>query len=502
MDTYDYPLANSPEASISEKDYLIEPHAGYQTEYPSSSILSDRPRLMRILMVFSFALAGDITAALWGNWVLAVVGFAATMILALFTLFAWEMILLTCFLMMINGLHVWIDVSLNIFNEPAGYKVLKDIIVTGLLFASVKRAKEGWQVSPPLLITFFPWMLYAVVHAIVRPGAILLTAVNLRYVVVFVSLVFFISCSLDNKRKIDTLFRFFCGGATVLIFIGFFELITHRQTYSSGYISYGWITQRMVSMVGSANGLGLFLQFPFLYLISRRFMLTRFQRRRWELPVLLLIICGMLLTFSRSAILFGGLGVVVIASSARNFRAVFILVLIGVAFPLLYNIIMGARGPIAVLGGRPEAVKMFFAQSLAEGTLFFGHGWGTGLVITVERISAEVTDNFYMDVIRKVGMFGLALWMPIMLEVFVRGVRDRAAIISPTGKQLYAMLLALYIVFAFYGLVSPVFGLATGSLFYWILMGAWMNLSQMERIENQLQYDYMSPAEADDFEAD
>jgi len=271
---------------------------------------------------------------------------------------------------------------------------------------------------------------------------------------------------------------------------------------ASGYVSFGPITQRMVSLVGSPNGLGLFLQFPFLYLLSRRFILTRFQRKWWELPVLLFTILGMLLTFSRSAILFGGLGTVIIAISARNFRAAFLLLLIGVMFPILYNTMLGARGPIAALGNRPEMLKLFLRQSLAEGTLLFGHGWGAGLEMTLERVRTEVTDNFYMDVIRKVGIFGLALWMAIMVEVFIRGVRGKAAIISPMGKQMYTLLLALNIVFAFYGLVSPIFNLAIGSLFYWILMGAWMNLSQMEQAENQRQYGYMIPAESDAFEAD
>jgi hypothetical protein len=202
----------------------------------------------------------------------------------------------------------------------------------------------------------------------------------------------------------------------------------------------------------------------------------------------------MLLTFSRSAIVFGGLGVVVIAILARNFRAVFILAIVGTVFPILFSTMVSARGPISALGGRPEGLKMFFEKILAEGTLFFGNGWGAGLVVTFRGASAEGSDNFYMDLMRRVGVFGLTFWIAIMLEVFVKGVRGGAAIVSPTGKQLYALLLALYIVFAFYGIASPIFNLAIGSLFYWILMGVWMNLSQIEQIE-QLQYSYMIPAE-------
>ncbi|MGB8226094.1 MAG: hypothetical protein WCE45_04370 [Sedimentisphaerales bacterium] len=494
MDTYNYPSANLPEISVPENGYMIYPDAGYQEGYRGSPV-SDRPRLIRILIVFSFALAGDISSALYGNWIFAIVGFVITMLFALLILRAWEMILLTCFLMMINGLHVWIDTSLNIFNEPFGYKALKDIIVLGLILAKIKCTKERWQVSPPLLLTFFPWALYAIAHAVINPGVIPLTGVQLRYVVVFICLVFFISSALDNERKVDALFRVFCSAAVMLILLGFYELITNRQTYTSGYVSYGPITQRMVSAVGSPNGLGLFLQFPFLYLISRRFMLTRFQRKWWEFPVLLLIIAGMLVTFSRSAILFGGVGVIVIAASARNFRAVFIVAIIGTMFPILFNIMLSARGPMAALGGRPEALVHFFGKSLEEGSLLFGNGWGSGIVVTFERVSGEVTDNFQMDLIRKVGIVGLFFWEAIIVEVFIRGFRGRRDMISPTGKQMYAMLLALYIVFICYSFVSPVFNLAIGSLFYWILMGVWMNLSQMEQIENQLQYNYMIPAE-------
>jgi hypothetical protein len=438
-------------------------------EYYNDTDTTDKIRWVRVGFLFGMCFVSYIVGSLPVRPLLILFTCAIAMTVGLMILRTWELLILACLLFAIDHLPMWLIPGMSTFNEPALLKLTKDIIAVGLLLAAVKFRPI---VPRRFLATYFFFAIYILLRTLFQPGAIALTVVHLRYILLYPFLGMVLTGALDSVEKITKLLRILIVTAVLVVLFGFYEIAVKHQTHYSGYITFGPITQRMVSTLGSPNNVALFLQLPILYLLSGLFM--KVDRRFWLLIPLLVFWAGMFLTFSRTSFVLAMVGALCVAAMLRNFRAVaivtFLLVIGTTALVIVYH---GREEMANLLGSRLDVLVNFVSESTESGQIFlFGRGLGSGLIetgIKDDRLAVSVvTDNFYTNLLRMSGVTGLALFMLLLSHLISLCLKAGKQIYSPQTRRLYITLMAWNIVFILYGMAFTAFTLYPSALIYWI----------------------------------
>lgn len=481
-------MNNQYEQQVLGEELELDVVAAPPGEYESIDY-TDKIRWVRVAVLFAVSLVAYIVGSIPVRPPLILVTCAIAMVAGLLILRAWELFILACLLAAIDHLPMWLNPGMSTFAEPILLKLTKDIIAIGLLLAVVKIRPT---VQRRFLITYVLFGGYLFLRALVAPGLIGLTGVRLRYLLFYPFLGMVFAGALNSIEKITKFLRILTFTGVIVVLFGLYEIVTYHRTYYSGYISFGPIRQRMVSTLGNPNNLALFLQLPFLYLMSGLFLKVT-KSYRLFIPLFILGV-GMFLTFSRTSFVMGLVGILCIAIMTRNFRAValtsFLLVIGMVTLIIVYH----GRASISILGTRLQLLIQFIAESTETGQVFlFGRGLGSGVISVAvgEEIRVIVTDNSFTGLLRQAGVIGLTLFILLLSELTLLCVKAGQQISSVPTRRLYITLMTWNTVFVLYALATPAFILYPTALIYWVSIFWTLTLPELETTSSE---EYLVPA--------
>lgn len=239
------------------------------------------------------------------------------------------------------------------------------------------------------------------------------------------------------------------------------------------YVSSDVQIERLMGTTKGPNSLGLYLLIPFALLL---FQTKRSKKHLWFTLLLFISIC---LTFSRTAFLAMTIILVAYCWPRRDTLLPYIhkvskayLVLIAVclvglslvsapfARPLIFHQSEGDSN------GSTSARVEDAEQSLRE---VADNPWGTGqgsasLAGRVDNASVDISENYYLQVAREVGIVGLTLFLTTYYFIY--------ADIRRAGSKYSPILSILMIAYAVGNLFLPIWSEELVSITFWALLGS------------------------------
>ncbi len=204
---------------------------------------------------------------------------------------------------------------------------------------------------------------------------------------------------------------------------------------------------RVFGTLRDPNSFGAFLILPIVFLVSRLWQNWRSDKRLVYGGLSLVHLLALLLTFSRSTLLATILAVAVYAllanaSTLRKHKKKIITA--GLGFLLLSGGVIGLTRESYVTQNivlhadestvleDPNELRVGLFKKGVDGVLEkpLGHGPGTAGLVSTRLPDGLLTENYYLQIAYEVGVFGLAIFMAIIVMIFKKLWQDRKSSIS------------------------------------------------------------------------
>ena len=356
--------------------------------------------------------------------------------------------------------HTFISVWLSTYTGGLEFwKIWKDVLtalVTILCIATVFLMGKASKLYKNLIILIG---LYALLHVIlffttsqpVLTGA-LAFIYNLRifcYLIIGYSLailaIFHLPTS-NFQNLLNKYFKILVLLSTVVCFIAVLQyflpkdILTHfgyavdRGVKPNFFIDDKPDLFRVFSTLRDPNSLGAFLILPITFLTQKLIKNWKTDRRMFLAGLLILHVWVLLLTFSRSTLLATVLSVGVLMALTnvktikkyknQTFLAVTILCVAMLGFVyvlrdqyLVQNVVFHADESTILQS--PNELRASLAQKAINGIVDepLGHGPGTAGLVSTRLPNGLLTENYFLQILYEVGIFGFAIFIAILFLV-------------------------------------------------------------------------------------
>lgn len=397
---------------------------------------------------------------------------------------------------------LWITVLFGVLNfagflfQPANVadaavwtKVIKDLPLVLLLGTAALLPPVRWK--PAGLETFetlfLVWAAVLIALGLAIPTWTSGFLASARYYIAYPLLVLVVLRFDLSPEEISRTLRLIVLLGAMEGIIAVAEFSGHlKPTYYQNYVALGDRTgsyPRAIGTLGNPNNLGLFLGLPALLLLVP---LWRSPRRlfglTWSLPLLLLVLTGITLSFSRSAAVALAIALVwTLGSIGRRAR---MLVLVSLMVILGWLTFAGrSQSEISILGTRAQTQQQAFESWISSPrALVFGQGVGADQIVSSSHlVRGPAIDSMILQLLLEGGLVAFAAFALLVgsgLQLLRRAWR------ALPDDPVIMGLLAYTIFFICYSPVAVNFRLFPGAMLFWLAIGLgatlWARRAQAE----------------------
>ncbi len=309
---------------------------------------------------------------------------------------------------------------------------------------------------PPLLLPILVWILIAMLSLAINTSWLSQSELkeSALYLIRFIEYFFLYLIAADeveqDKRNRKLLFASLIVGALLISFFGFLQLKYYPSFYDLDMTKEGWDPHinRLLSTWFDPNFIGGFLAFILCILFGTE--LSNKKIRGTLFPIFAFLLCALYLTYSRSAYLACGIGILVITALKSRKLFLFGMIAIAVLFITLgkaqdrFLDLWESAESIIVKDGfssyfNPDATSRLRVDSwqnalaIIKENFWFGCGynaykyaaWKLGLVADLEEHSSTGSDSSLLNIFATTGIFGLSAYLWFYIKALIIGIKNR-----------------------------------------------------------------------------
>ncbi len=251
---------------------------------------------------------------------------------------------------------------------------------------------------------------------------------SLRFLILpFVAYIFVRFTDYADGKKISSTYLVIAGVIATVGVVEYFFLPANWIGNFLGIAGFGFGQNALASTIQASsflagpNQLASYLIFPYFYALHRAFNSNKSFLAQWSNYLLLPLTLGILLTFSRSAILgllLGTLFIIIFNIRANRTKVSYVVLFLVSCAALVFSYVMYGGGTLADLlthgastAQHASATESAMSQLFHSGffNLVFGTGVGTAGPAAL-KFGGIISENYYLQILIEVGVIGFVIF--------------------------------------------------------------------------------------------
>jgi len=329
------------------------------------------------------------------------------------------------------------------------------IVVWGLKKIALQR---NFKV-PPLLLPILTWIAIAIISLLINSSWLSGSEIKesalylIRFVEYFSLYVITVDEVEQDKKNRNLLIASMVVGALLVSFFGFLQLKYYPSFYDLNMMEEGWDPHigRLLSTWFDPNFIGGFLAFVICILFGMG--ISDIKNRKTPLLIIaaIVLVPALYLTYSRSAYLACGIGILVI--TALKSKKLFLFGMLGIAILFVtlgkaqerFLDLWESAKSILIKDGfnsyfNPDATSRLRVDSwqnaiaIIKENFWFGCGynaykymsWKLGIIADIEEHSSTGSDSSILNIFATTGIFGLLAYLWFYFKALVVSIQNRS----------------------------------------------------------------------------